>query len=224
MEVLQNKFQIREVSSPINSSPEVCQTFRTASPRHEVRHIRRQNLVNTYAIRTQLKDLEDGADDEQNPSLEQTGGSEASNLQMSLKDLQYQSFETGVQDEQAKKRSTIPDWFSQPQTTFSDHHGISLFLPFMNLPNLALTGFTVQKYDDVLYKFKEATSTELRSRHKNMQLLLVLGKVTNLSIEETQRDKANARAMIQAIDKRLKTRRSDELERLSVTTLRGDLR
>ncbi|GJZ07523.1 hypothetical protein Tco_0541316 [Tanacetum coccineum] len=70
--------------------------------------------------------------------------------------------------------------------------------------------------DDKLYKFKEGDYYRLRIQDiEDMMLLLVQGKMTNHTVEEClafntiwrQSDKDKAGAMIQAIDKQLKTKR-----------------
>nr|GEU38706.1 hypothetical protein [Tanacetum cinerariifolium]GEU38717.1 hypothetical protein [Tanacetum cinerariifolium] len=75
---------------------------------------------------------------------------------------------------------------------------------------------TVHRDDDKLYKFKEGDLKRLRIQDiKDMLLLLVQGKLTNLTVEERfafntiwkRSDKERAASMIQAIDKQLKTRR-----------------
>nr|GFA28378.1 hypothetical protein [Tanacetum cinerariifolium] len=79
-----------------------------------------------------------------------------------------------------------------------------------------LDWISVRRDDDKLYKFKEGDFKRLRIQDiKDMLLLLVQGKLTNLTVEERftfnaiwrRSDKERAAAMIQAIDKRLKTRR-----------------
>nr|GEU72127.1 hypothetical protein [Tanacetum cinerariifolium] len=85
---------------------------------------------------------------------------------------------------------------------------------------------TVRRDDDKLYKFKEGDFKMLRIQDiEDMLLLLVQGKLTNLTIDERlafnvslrmftrsiviqrRSDKDRAAAMIQAIDKQFKTRR-----------------
>nr|GEZ90300.1 hypothetical protein [Tanacetum cinerariifolium] len=72
---------------------------------------------------------------------------------------------------------------------------------------------TVRRDDDKLYKFKDGDFIRLRIQDiKDMLLLLVQRKLTNLTVKEhfafnRKSDKDRAAAMIQAIDKRLKTRR-----------------
>ncbi|GKA21195.1 hypothetical protein Tco_0701184 [Tanacetum coccineum] len=79
-----------------------------------------------------------------------------------------------------------------------------------------LDWITVRKDDDKLYTSKEGDFNRLRIQDiKVMLLLLVQGKLTNLTVEERlafntiwrQSDRDKAGAMIQAIDKQLKTRR-----------------
>ncbi|GKD90112.1 hypothetical protein Tco_1365619, partial [Tanacetum coccineum] len=88
-----------------------------------------------------------------------------------------------------------------------------------------LDWITIRRYDDKLYKFKEGDFNRLHIQDiKDMLLLLVQGKLTNLTVEERlafngiqmeylpqtiwrQSDKDKAGDMIQAIDKQLKTRR-----------------
>nr|GFB55950.1 hypothetical protein [Tanacetum cinerariifolium] len=77
-------------------------------------------------------------------------------------------------------------------------------------------GASSRKDDDKLYKFKEGDFKRLRIQDiEDMLLLLIQGKLTNLTVKERfafnsiwrKSDKDRAVAMIQAIDKRLKTRR-----------------
>nr|GEU91695.1 integrase, catalytic region, zinc finger, CCHC-type, peptidase aspartic, catalytic [Tanacetum cinerariifolium] len=88
-----------------------------------------------------------------------------------------------------------------------------------------LDWITVRRDDDKLYKFKEGDFKRLRFQDiEDMLLLFVQGKLSNLTVEERfafnvslrmftrsiiiqRRDKDRAAAMIQAIDKMLKTRR-----------------
>ncbi|GJZ34688.1 hypothetical protein Tco_0580505 [Tanacetum coccineum] len=84
-----------------------------------------------------------------------------------------------------------------------------------------LDWITVHRDDDKLYKFKEDDFNRLRNQDiEDMLLLLVQGKLTNLTVECSQEvdgtlndvrtdlnDKDKAGAMIQEIDKQLKTRR-----------------
>nr|GEX31522.1 hypothetical protein [Tanacetum cinerariifolium] len=88
-----------------------------------------------------------------------------------------------------------------------------------------LNWITVRRDNDKLYKFKEGDLKRLCIQDiKDMSLLLIQGKLTNLTVEEDdclkgiqmqylpqsiwrKCDKDRAAAMIQAIDKRLKTRR-----------------
>nr|GFD16994.1 hypothetical protein [Tanacetum cinerariifolium] len=75
----------------------------------------------------------------------------------------------------------------------------------------------VRRDDDKLYKFKEGDFKRLRIQDiEDMLLLLVQGKLANLTVDERfafnvslrmRSDKDKAAAMIQAIDKKLKTRR-----------------
>ncbi|GJR94089.1 hypothetical protein Tco_0266263 [Tanacetum coccineum] len=208
-----------------------------------------------------------------------------------------QEFETGVQDEQAEEEvQHLPDWFQKPTRPPSPDHAWNKStshnekLDWINPEGRHIRTICGQPLplfpnssqfsdDDALYKFKEGDLHRLRIQDiEDMLLLLVQGKVTNLSVEEriafniksektrrlysilrskdsttnkdkknrlmridelhkfsdgtlddvrtalndrlkgirmeylpqtfwNQRDKANARAMIQAIDKRLKTRR-----------------
>ncbi|GJZ63247.1 hypothetical protein Tco_0619668 [Tanacetum coccineum] len=102
-----------------------------------------------------------------------------------------------------------------------------------------LDWITVRRDDDILYKFNEerlAFNVSLRMFTRSVVIQwrvedLQLGvesyqKKLNLTKPDTQRDKANARAMIQAIEKRLKTRRiMRSLERfVSGRPYGGDLR
>nr|GEU79677.1 retrovirus-related Pol polyprotein from transposon TNT 1-94 [Tanacetum cinerariifolium] len=77
-----------------------------------------------------------------------------------------------------------------------------------------LDWITVRRDDDKLYKFKEGNFKRLCIQDiEDMLLLLVQGKLTNLTVEErfafnvALRMFTKSIAMIQAIDKRLKTRR-----------------
>ncbi|GJT42735.1 hypothetical protein Tco_0951450 [Tanacetum coccineum] len=85
-----------------------------------------------------------------------------------------------------------------------------------------LDWITVRKDDDKLYKFEEGDFNRLHFQYiEDMMLLLVQGKLTNLTVEERlafnmkylpqtiwrQSDRDKAGAMVQAIDKQLKTKR-----------------
>nr|GFC01563.1 hypothetical protein [Tanacetum cinerariifolium] len=88
-----------------------------------------------------------------------------------------------------------------------------------------LDWISVRRDDDKIYKFKEGDFKRLRLQDiEDMLLLLVQGKLSNLTVEERfafngirmqylpttiwrKGDKDRAAAMIQAIDKMLKTRR-----------------
>nr|GEU81165.1 hypothetical protein [Tanacetum cinerariifolium] len=72
-----------------------------------------------------------------------------------------------------------------------------------------LDWISVRRDDDKIYKFKEGDFKRLRRQDiKDMLLLLVQGKLSNLTVEERcSRDKDRAAAMLQAIDKMLKTQR-----------------
>nr|GFB34286.1 hypothetical protein [Tanacetum cinerariifolium] len=79
-----------------------------------------------------------------------------------------------------------------------------------------LDWITMRRDDDKLYKFKEGDFKRLRIQDiEDMLLLLVQGKLTNLMVEECfafntiwrKSDKERAAAMIQAINKQLKTKR-----------------
>ncbi|GJY26675.1 ribonuclease H-like domain-containing protein [Tanacetum coccineum] len=81
-----------------------------------------------------------------------------------------------------------------------------------------LDWITVRRDDDVLYKFKEGDFHRLRIQDiEDMLLLLVQGKVTNLSVEEPY---SNPRGFIyQNKDKKNRLMRIDELHKFSDGTL-----
>ncbi|GJU36276.1 hypothetical protein Tco_1184630 [Tanacetum coccineum] len=171
-------------------------------------------------------------------------------------------FETGVMMNKLKKRSNMfPDWVSHDYLLLI-MHGISLFLPFMNLSKLVKQlwheekdprrslqshnqkiGLDQPRRRQYLYDLRQATyhwfqilkvvmRIHLREQRQEEQIdahwtttqgsaMVYLDDVRTALNDRlkgirmeylpqtfwSQRDKANARAMIQAIDKRLKTRR-----------------
>ncbi|GJZ74410.1 hypothetical protein Tco_0638556 [Tanacetum coccineum] len=186
-------------------------------------------------------------------------------------------FETGgTEDQPDEETSQHPDWFQKPaklptpdrdwNKTFPAAHGhimgtlngLKIWSPTecgVKCWEFARDVYSkrriIRRDDEKLYKFKEGDFNRLRIQDiEDMLLLLVQGKLTNLTIEERlafnvslrmftrsvviqrrvedlqflcrlkgirmqylpqtiwrQRDKDNAEAMIQAIDKQLKTRR-----------------
>ncbi|GJY38119.1 hypothetical protein Tco_0424483 [Tanacetum coccineum] len=91
-----------------------------------------------------------------------------------------QEFETVLSDEQAEEEvQHLPDWFQKPTRLPSPDHAWNTSVPAVHE--------TVQPCtkDDALYKFKEGDLHRLRIQDiEDMLLLLVQGKVTNLSVEE----------------------------------------
>ncbi|GJW55226.1 hypothetical protein Tco_0099311 [Tanacetum coccineum] len=153
-----------------------------------------------------------------------------------FKEPAHQEFETGVHDEQAEEEvHHLPDWFQHAKRLPSPDHAWNKSVPAVNesvqpwLSNLAkrktprlsaqlnvessdsqlrqirtLGNLTLMHIDE-LHKFSDGTlddvRTALNDRLKGIRMEYLPQTFWS------QRDKVNARAMIQAIDKRLKTRR-----------------
>ncbi|GKB19525.1 hypothetical protein Tco_0853448 [Tanacetum coccineum] len=177
-----------------------------------------QILLDTYGDTVTIKRPRDGADDDEEPSAGTDRG-------YSLKGPADQEFETGVQDEQAEEEvQHLPYWFQKPTRLHSPDHAWNMSVPAVHETATNL----VQGMMDALYMFKEGDLHRQRIQDIGRYLHLLVqfsdgtlddvrtvlnDRLKGIRMEylpETfwsQRDKANARAMIQAIDKRLKTRR-----------------
>nr|GEX64751.1 hypothetical protein [Tanacetum cinerariifolium] len=83
-----------------------------------------------------------------------------------MEDPSHPEFDTGVDDQPIVQSSQHSEWFSQPQKPPTPNHDWNKTLP-------------------ALYKFKEGDYKRLRIKDiEDMLLLLVQGKLTNLTIEE----------------------------------------
>ncbi|GJY84051.1 hypothetical protein Tco_0497427 [Tanacetum coccineum] len=108
-----------------------------------------------------------------------------------------QEFETGVQDEQAEEEvQHLPDWFQKPNLNYGTFYLLLIFACKKRVLSLPVHE-TFQPCDGTL----DDVRTALNDRLKGIRMEYLPQTFWS------QRDKANARAMIQAIDKRLKTRR-----------------
>nr|GEU82490.1 hypothetical protein [Tanacetum cinerariifolium] len=130
-----------------------------------------------------------------NPSLDQTRGPRGSKSQQKtasesapakepmqttqdLEEPSHQEFETGVAyDQPITEASQHPEWFQQqkkPPTPDRDWNN-----------TLSATHESIQPDDENLYKFKESDFKRLRIQDiEDMLLLLVQGKLINLTVEE----------------------------------------
>ncbi|GKB88635.1 hypothetical protein Tco_0960907 [Tanacetum coccineum] len=101
--------------------------------------------------------------------------------------LAHQEFETGVTEDQPdEETSHIPDWESA-RDVYSKRRIIAVTkLEIIEWHNYKhLDWITVRRDDDKLYKFKEGDLKRLRIQDiEDMLLLLVQGKLTNLTVEE----------------------------------------
>nr|GEX11945.1 hypothetical protein [Tanacetum cinerariifolium] len=92
-----------------------------------------------------------------------------------MEEPSHPKFDTGADDQPIVQPSQHPEWFSQqqkPPTLDSDW-------------NKTLSAITVRRDDDKLYKFKEGDFKRLRIQDiEDMLLLLVQGKLTNLTVKE----------------------------------------
>nr|GEW57924.1 hypothetical protein [Tanacetum cinerariifolium] len=83
-----------------------------------------------------------------------------------------------------------------------------------------LDWITVRRDDDKLYKFKEGDFKRIRLQDiEDMLLLLVQGKLTNLTVEEHFTFNVSLRMFIRSIDKKNMLMRIDELHKFSDGTL-----
>nr|GEW67795.1 hypothetical protein [Tanacetum cinerariifolium] len=89
----------------------------------------------------------------------------------------HSEFDTGAEDQPIVQSSQHPEWFSQQQKPPSSDRDWNKTVP--------ATHESIQLDDDKLYKFKEGDFKRLRIQDiEDMLLLLVQGKLTNLTVEE----------------------------------------